>query len=238
MGRHLSGAVFSLSWTARDVYCRIMATSSAAVPEPGTRNDTVDAIIEGAAAFAQPILRYLRELIHEAVPDLAEEVKWSRPFFVVNGTNVCYIAAFRRHCALGFWSAEMTAMLQGEGIDGASGSGSVGKIARMEDLPPRSDLLRYVREAAARARAGDATSPMKARPRVSAKAPIPVPLEFADALSKSKSAGAECERFSPSCRREYLEWITSAKRPETREKRIGRAVSMLEAGKRFNEEYR
>lgn len=195
-------------------------------------------MVASAAPSLQPILRYVRDLIHEAIPDATEAIKWGRPFFLVNGTPVCYLAAFNRHCALGFWSPDMTAMLRDEGIDGTMGSGSVGKIATMEDLPSRADLLRYFRDAAARARTGEAASPMKARTRVSAKAPILVPQEFTDALGKSGQARATFESLPPSCRREYLEWMTSAKRPETREKRITQAVTMLEAGKRFNEQYR
>ena len=213
---------------------------STSIPQTDTANQAsrVDEIIEDAAPFARPILRYLRGLIHEAIPDAVEDVKWNRPFFVVNGVNACYIAAFSRHCALGFWSPDITAMLHDDGIDGTSGSGSVGKITRVEDLPLRADLMRYLQEAATRARTGGASSPIKKRPRVSANSPIPMPPEFAAALAKSKQADATFEGFPPSCRREYLEWITSAKRPETREKRIGQAIAMLQTGKRFNEQYR
>ncbi len=203
-----------------------------------TSTAAVDGVIAKAAPFAQPILRLLRDLIREAVPDATEQIKWGRPFYSVNGISVCFIAAFKEHCALGFWSPEMTASLQNDGIDGSSGSGSVGKITSMDDLPPRADLLRYLRKAAARARTGDAVSPLKARPRVSAKAPIPTPPAFTDALTRSKHAAAAFEGLPPSCRREYLEWIASAKRPQTQERRIGQSVTMLETGKRFNEQYR
>ncbi len=74
--------------------------------------------------------------------------------------------------------------------------------------------------------------------RASAKAPIPAPPEFAIALEKSKPAHGTFQKLPPSCRREYLDWINSAKRPDTRERRINEAVAMLAAGKRFNEQYR
>ena len=177
-------------------------------------------------------------LVRQAVPDAVEEIKWSRPFFSVNGTIVCHMAAFKTHCGFGFWSPEMTAMLQADGVDGSDGSGAVGKIRSMNDLPPKSDLLRYLKHAAERARAGDAASPMKSRARTSSKAPIAVPPEFEAALAKSKAAGATFAALPPGCRREYLEWITSAKRPETRDRRMAGAIGMLAAGKRFNDQYR
>lgn len=41
-------------------------------------NQAVDNYIARSAAFAQPILNYLREVIHEGAPDVVEEMKWSR----------------------------------------------------------------------------------------------------------------------------------------------------------------
>ncbi len=216
---------------------RTVSAQSAVALVSNGHNPQVDELIANSATFAQPILTYLRALVHEAAPDAVEEIKWSRPFFTVNGTNICYIAAFSKHCGFGFWSPEITAMLREEGVDGGNGSGSVGKIMSINDLPPRVDLMRYIRLAAQRARAGEAESPMRTGTRAPAKAPVAMTLEFADALSNSKAASATFEALPPSCRREYLEWVTSAKRPETRERRIAQALAMLEVGKRFNEKY-
>jgi hypothetical protein len=49
----------------------------------------VDAYIGKAAAFAQPILEHLRVLIHKACPNVVEEMKWSRPFFLHGGVILC-----------------------------------------------------------------------------------------------------------------------------------------------------
>jgi uncharacterized protein YdeI (YjbR/CyaY-like superfamily) len=212
-------------------------TRAAKKPSAIDGNPLVDEYIAKAAEFAQPVLTYLRGLVHQAVPDVVEEIKWSRPFFLVNGTIVCQMAAFKAHLGFGFWSPDMTAMLQADGVDGSDGSGAVGKIRSIDGLPPKADLLRYLKHAAERARAGDAASPIAARSRNSAKAPIPMPPEFEAALAESKTAHAMFEALPPSCRREYLEWISTAKRPETRDRRIAEAVSMIAAGRRFNDQY-
>ncbi|SEC10799.1 YdeI/OmpD-associated family protein [Terriglobus roseus] len=203
----------------------------------GSTNPAVDAVIAKAPAFAQPILRQLRALVHEAAPDAVEEIKWSRPFFSVNSVLVCQMSAFTKHCGFGFWSPEMTALLTADGVRGQDASGSFGRISSMDDLPPREKLLGYIRHAADLARSGTAGSPVAGRARTSAKAPIPIPPEFAALLAKSKSATATFEAFPPSCKREYLEWITTAKRQETRERRMTEAVNRMAAGRRFNEEY-
>ena len=223
-------------YTAAIMLAKPTALAAKTTPLADGANPAVDALIGKAAPFAQPILRELRALVHEAAPDVVEQVKWSRPFFLVNGVLVCQMSAFTKHCGFGFWSPQMTALLKADGIHGI-GSGSFGKITSMEDLPPRKQLLAYLQQAFDLARTGTAGSPVASRPRTSAKPPIPVPPEFAALLAKSKAAAATFEAFPPSCKREYLEWITTAKRPETRDRRMAEAITRMAAGRRFNDEY-
>ena len=61
--------------------------------------------------------------------------------------------------------------------------------------------------------------------------PLSVPEDFASALMKNIKAAAAFPKFSPSCRHEYLGWITSAKRAETRQCRITAAVKMIADGR-------
>jgi uncharacterized protein YdeI (YjbR/CyaY-like superfamily) len=58
---------------------------------------------------------------------------------------------------------------------------------------------------------------------------LPLPAELSAALGRSAKAAAAFEALAPSCRREYIEWIASAKRPETRDRRIAQALEMIEA---------
>lgn len=60
---------------------------------------------------------------------------------------------------------------------------------------------------------------------------------LATALGASPSAQATYDGFPPSCRREYLEWIAEAKRPETRAKRVAQAVEWMGEGKRRHWKY-
>ncbi len=56
----------------------------------------VDAYIEKAAKFAQPILKKLRRLFHKACPNIEETLKWSTPCFEHKGI-VAGMAAFKKH---------------------------------------------------------------------------------------------------------------------------------------------
>ncbi len=63
---------------------------------------------------------------------------------------------------------------------------------------------------------------------------LAVPAELRAALEKNTAAAKAFQSFSPSHRREYIEWISQAKRPETREKRVQTAIEWLAEGKPRN----
>jgi uncharacterized protein YdeI (YjbR/CyaY-like superfamily) len=56
---------------------------------------------------------------------------------------------------------------------------------------------------------------------------VRVPKDFGDALRKNAMAWANFRRFGKSHRRRYLMWISAAKKPETRKKRIAEAVVLI-----------
>jgi uncharacterized protein YdeI (YjbR/CyaY-like superfamily) len=199
----------------------------------------VDGYIAKAAPFAQPVLAHLRAVVHKACPDAVEEMKWSRPFFLHGGVIVCNVSAFKEHCSFGFWGAEMGKLLREDGVLQDGGMGSLGKITSLKDLPAEKKLVEYVRRAAEFIDAGLGDNRITVARRV-VKAPKPAletPAEFAAALKKNKAAGKMFAAFSPSCKREYVEWIADAKREETRAKRIVQAVEWIAEGKQRNWKY-
>jgi uncharacterized protein YdeI (YjbR/CyaY-like superfamily) len=199
----------------------------------------VDAYIANARPFAQPILEHLRKLVHKGCPGVEEAIKWSRPFFEYRGTILANMSAFKKHCSFGFWGQEIGAVLRQAGVVQEGGMGTFGRITRVDDLPSEKAILDWVRQAAGFIESGQHTSPIAARNRVvkPARAGLETPPEFAAALRKDKKATAVFAAFSPSCKREYIDWIAEAKRPETREKRIATAVDWIAEGKQRNWKY-
>ena len=204
-----------------------------------TPNPKIDAYIAKAAPFAQPILAHLRALVHKACPYVEEGVKWGRPFFVHGGTILCNISAFKAHCSFGFWGAEIGKVLVQDGVVREGGMGSLGKIASLKDLPPDKKLVGYIRQAAALIDAGLGDNRVVVARRVvkAPKPPVEVPAEFTAALRRDRKAAATYAAFSPSCQREYAQWIAEAKRPETRDRRIAQAVEWIAEGKQRNWKY-
>jgi uncharacterized protein YdeI (YjbR/CyaY-like superfamily) len=205
----------------------------------GKQNARVDIYIARSAEFARPILGRVREVVHRACPDVVEEIKWGRPFFLYGGTILCNIAAFKEHCSIGFWGVEMGEMLNAEGALKDGGMGSLRRITSLKDLPADTKLLGYMKKAAFFVESGKGETVLAGSRRVvkAPKATVGAPLEFVAALKRSKSAANVFESFSPSCKREYVQWIAEAKRPETRERRITQAVAWIAEGKQRNWKY-
>jgi uncharacterized protein YdeI (YjbR/CyaY-like superfamily) len=204
-----------------------------------TFDSRIDAYIANSKPFAQPLLNHLRELVHNACPGVVETIKWSRPFFEYKGVILVNMSAFKEHCSFGFWGEEISSVLREAGVLQPDAMGSLGRLTRMEDLPSNKQMLELLRKAAAFIDNGEYTSPIAARHRV-AKAPAPAveaPPEFARALKANKQASAAFDALSPSCKREYVEWIADAKRAETREKRITTAIDWISEGKQRNWKY-
>ncbi|NUN49016.1 MAG: YdeI/OmpD-associated family protein [Candidatus Brocadiae bacterium] len=191
----------------------------------------VDAYIAGAAPFARPILTKIREAFHRGCPGIEERIKWGVPSFEKRGL-VGGMAAFKAHATFGFWRGgeleDPAGILKGR--DRASFM-----AVRVEDiaqLPPVRVLAEYVRRAAALNDLPKPPAPPKKK-----KPELRVPPDLAKALKGNARARAAFEGFPPSHRREYIEWITEAKRPETRSRRLATTLEWLAQGKSRNWKY-
>ena len=196
----------------------------------GVRDPRVDAYVEASADFAKPILTRIREAVHTACPDAEETMKWNWPHFTYKGI-LCGMAAFKGHCSLNFWKGED---VLGPGVASDGAMGQFGRITSVKDLPSKKVLMGYVRKAKALNEAG---TPGPINRRTKPKGEPEIPEDLKDALAKHRKAKATFEGFSPGHRREYAEWITEAKRPETRAKRLATALEWLGEGKKRNWKY-
>lgn len=195
-----------------------------------SRDPRIDAYIDKSADFAKPILARLRELVHEACPQVEETIKWGMPTFVYAGGILCSMAAFKAYATFGFWKH---ALVVGEGVE-REGMGSYGRMASLKDLPPKKTLVAHIRKAMKLNEDG-VKSP--AARKTGPKPPSETPADLLAALKKNKAAQATFDAFPPSCKREYIEWIVEAKREETRQKRLAQTIEWLAEGKRRNWKY-
>lgn len=197
-----------------------------------TRDPRIDAYIERSAEFARPILRFLRQVVHAGCPDVTETIKWGMPHFEHRGI-LCHMAAFKHHCAFGFWRGAV--IVDAKTRKPAEAMGQFGRITHRRDLPARKVLVGYVRQAA-RLNDSGAKGPEQSK-RATPRKPPPVPAELRAALAKNRRARETFEGLSPSKRRDYIEWIAGASREATRASRLRTALEWLAEGKSFHWRY-
>lgn len=196
-----------------------------------TRDPRIDKYIDSSPAFAQPILTLLRAAVHAGCPSAVETMKWGRPHFMHHGL-LCGMSAFKAHCAFGFWKGSLL-VPEGARSD-KDGMGQFGRITRVADLPSRGAIVALVRAAAVLNEKG-VPSPTRAK-RV--RRPPP---RLPDYLKAALAANAKARNFfatlSTSGKREFIEWLAEAKRPETRAERLKTTVEWLADGKSRNWKY-
>ena len=192
-----------------------------------SRDERIDAYIAKAQPFARPILEQVRKRVHATVPDIVETMKWSSPAYTKGGKILLMTAAFKAHAAINFW--------RGQEIRGSDSSGEAmgqfGRLTSVADLPDNLDSL--IAEAAKLAQSAPAPRKAKHEPK---HAPALHP-DFAKALDANPAAKATLDGFSPSARRDYLEWVAEAKQDATRAKRIATSLEWLAEGKKRHWKY-
>ncbi len=193
------------------------------------KDPRIDAYIARSAPFAQPILRHLRALVHQACPDVEETVKWSMPSFTYHGI-LCGMAAFKEHATFGFWKGKL--ILDAKGRN-AEAMGQFGRLKAVSDLPSDTVLKGYIKQAVTLNEVGTKV----AKPKGAPKPPPSTPADLAAALKRHPKAAAVFKTFSPSARREYVDWLEEAKTATTRERRLTTTIDWVSAGKQRNWKY-
>lgn len=197
----------------------------------GVRSEdpAVTAYIARQAAFAQPFLEGFRAAVHAALPGALESIKWSAPCCEQDGLLVG-MAAFKAHVRIRFFREKELF-----DVDDGRFASLLERLQRLEDgdtLPALRTLKPLLLRAAA--------LNTEARPAVRsarAKTAVVTPEDLAAALGRTRGLLARFEAQSPSHRREYVEWIEEAKKPETRARRIAQAVEWIAEGKHRNWQY-
>lgn len=189
----------------------------------------VDEYIARSAPFARPILRRIRAMVRAACPDVEETMKWSFPHFMHHGI-LCSMASFKAHCAFGFWREQQLS----DSRSASSTPTRFGRLTSVNDLPSRATFVRLVREAA---RLNEDGVPRIKRAAEQKPRAVRAPSDLLAALRNNPRAREAYDEMSPSHKREYIEWITEARRDETRRRRVATAIEWMSEGRIRNWKY-
>jgi uncharacterized protein YdeI (YjbR/CyaY-like superfamily) len=202
----------------------------------GKKDKRIDTYLKTKAGDFAPILSHVRQLVHKACPEVEETIKWGMPCFEYKGPYFSF-AAFKQHCVFGFWKATLLQDPKGylgeRKADGGEAMGHFGRVKQLSDLPPDRVIIDFLKQAM---KLNDEGVKLPPRKKVSPKS-ITVPADLLAALKKNKKAHIAFEAFSPSGKRDYIEWLTDAKTEATRERRLLQALEWIAEGKPRNWRY-
>lgn len=194
------------------------------------RYKTVDDYIANATLW-QAELKRLREILQGT--ELTEEVKWGGPCYTFNGRNVVGIGGFKSYFGLWFHQGALLKDDKALLINAQEGTTKALRQWRMRSAKEiKAAIIKaYVSEAIDLVKEGKQIGPQRNKP-------IVVPPELKKALAKNTKARQGFEGLRKGLQREYTDHISSAKRAETKQKRIDKILPLLATGKGLNDKYR
>jgi hypothetical protein len=118
------------------------------------RDPRVDAYLDALPDWQQEICRQVRDLVHEADPEVAETIKRTvQPYFVLRG-NVCALLSAKDHVTVFLYDGGIVPDPQGI-VTGGHGNETGRMIAISQGEPINAPaLLAYFRQIIANNRAG------------------------------------------------------------------------------------
>ncbi len=191
---------------------------------------SVDDYIADAGAW-QGELERLREILLST--ELEEEVKWGGPCYTYDGKNVVGMAGFKSYFGLWFHQGALLKDRKKVLMNAQEGRTKALRQWRMQtaqDIRP-TIIQSYVREAIKLAKEGRQIAPSR-------KKPLLVPAELKKALGANRQASENFENMRLGLQREYADYITDAKRDDTKLRRLEKIMPMIKAGSGLHDKYR
>lgn len=186
-----------------------------------------EAWLDLAPVFSQAMARQVRTWIQRWEPDLTESIKWHMLCF--SGRKlICGLSACQKHLGITFFRGTELRDLTHLFTKGESNTNILSIRVTAPDQLDAQALRRLVHAAVAL----DADETAKPPPPKK-RAEWPMPEVLAKALKKNRAAAANFEAMSKSCQREYKVWISTAKQPETIQRRLEETLRALTKGRKW-----
>jgi len=189
----------------------------------------VDAYIVNHNNFSG-ILTTLRELFLSV--ELVETIKWGMPTYTMNGKNIVGIGAFKTHCGIWFFQGGLL-----KDSHKVLTNAQEGKTQAMRQWRFTSDskldkklILAYVQEAISNEKKGLKIKPIKKQ--------LTIPPELATILNENKVLAQSFEQLTLSKKKEFAEYIITAKRETTKRNRLEKIIPMILNNIGLHDKYR
>jgi len=181
--------------------------------------------------YGQDILIVLRELLHTT--GLSETIKWGAPIYTFGDKNIVGLGSFKSYAGLWFFQG---ALLKDKANVLLNAQENITKAQRQWRFSSVDDIddtlvLKYVHEAIENQKQGKEMKPDRNKPLV-------IPDELQNAFNESKLLAENFDRFTIGKKREFAEYISSAKQAETRKVRVKKIIPLILENIGLNDKYR
>lgn len=194
------------------------------------KSRTVDEYLR-SIPYWQDELTTLRRILKST--KLIEDVKWGGPCYTWQGKNVVGLGAFKSYFGLWFFQGALLDDAANVLINAQEGKTKAQRQWRMRsasDIKP-TIIKRYVREAIGLIDAGKEI-------RADRSQPVAVPDALKEALRRDQRVSTAFRALTKGRQREYADFIASAQRADTVQRRIEKILPMITAGAGLNDKYR
>lgn len=178
----------------------------------------------------RPLLEKLQSILKST--ELEEKMKWGIPTYCWKNKNVAGIGAFKSYAGLWFFNGVFLKDPANVLINAQEGKTKGLRQWRFETIGDIDEKLvrAYIEEAIQNQKDGKEIKPEKK--------PLIIPDELKEALASNSQLSEAFDSLSLSCKREYTEHISEAKKPETKQKRLDKIKPMILAKVGLNDKYK
>ena len=191
---------------------------------------TVDEYINSAEHWRDELVR-LREILIST--PLEETIKWGSPCYTYGSENILGLGSFKTYVGLWFFQGALLSDPKNVLINAQEGKTKAMRQWRFTSITQIKvrAIKSYINEAISIQQSGVKITPNRNKP-------IIIPNELQNALKQDNSAKIAFDQLAKGKQREYADYISDAKRSDTKLKRIDKIMPMIKQGEGLHDRYR
>jgi uncharacterized protein YdeI (YjbR/CyaY-like superfamily) len=191
---------------------------------------SVEEYIEENTHFGDA-LKILHEIISNT--ELTATIKWNAPIYELNGKKVMGLGAFKNHFGIWFFNGVFLKDEQKLLVNAQEKTKGLRQMrfTSINDIS-KNHVLAYVKEAIENQKLGKELKPERHKKETL------IPLELKNLLSQDTQLKSSFNALTPYKQREYCEYISEAKRVETKQNRLEKITGPILKGIGLNDKYK
>ncbi|MCB0474234.1 MAG: YdeI/OmpD-associated family protein [Flavobacteriaceae bacterium] len=189
----------------------------------------IEAYIAKNPEFSELLIAFRKTFLNA---NLEETVKWGMPTYMYKGKNIGGFAAFKNHCGIWFFQGGLLKDPYKVLVNAQEGKTQAMRQWKFnrEDTPDLYIMTEYILEAIENQKKG-----LKIIPE---KKSLVIPDELLDLLNSNERLNESFNAFPPGKKREFADYISAAKRVETKKQRLEKIIPMILNNTGLNDKYR